>query len=128
MKLGETFLGTVIGKGEHLHVVLSNPTDAGFVVLVMIATYDGYQNNTCILYPSDGHPFIVRSSYVAYENAILFPVTRLEIMKQNKEISVKPPFSLDVMQRILKSADNTFSSRINNECWLVLHDQNLVPH
>ena len=126
MELGETFLGTVIGKGKHLHVVLSNPTDTGFVVLVMVATYDGYQNNTCILYPSDGHPFITHPSYVAYENAILFPVTKLERMKQNKEITVKPPFLTDVVKRILEGAGTDV--RFSNNCWLVLHDQNLVPH
>lgn len=127
MELGETFLGTVIGKGSHLHIVLSNPTDTGCVVLVIIATYDGYQNDTCILYPSDGHPFITRPSYVAYDTAVLFPVASLEIMKQNKEITVKPPFSQDVLKRVLKGADH-LSSRITNACWLVLHDQDLVPH
>jgi len=58
MKLGDTFLGEVVGHGKHLHVIISNPTETGCaVVLTLVATYDGYQNDTCIMRPSDGHPF-----------------------------------------------------------------------
>ena len=128
MKLGDTFLGAIVGHEEHLHVVISNPTETDHaVVLTLVATYDGYQNDTCILRPSDGHPFIRHLSYVAYESAVLFPVAKLEAMKKKDEIKIKPSFSPEVMQRILEGADK-FSSRIRHDCWLVLHDQNLVPH
>ena len=65
MRSGQTFHGEVIGVGKHLHVILSNPSN-GLVVLTMIGTYDeSHKNGTCVLSPSDNHPFIKRRSYVA---------------------------------------------------------------
>ena len=128
MKLGDTFLGEVVGNGKHLHIVISNPTETECaVVLTLVATYDGYQNDTCILRPSDGHPFIDHLSYVAYESAILYPVAKLEALKEKGEIKAMAPLAPEVVQRILEGADKT-SSRIRNDCWLVLHEQELVPH
>ena len=127
MEIGDTFLGEVLCSGQHLHVVLSNASSDGCVVLVMISTYDeSYKNGTCILLPSDGHPFIKRSSYVAYELAVLYPVTRLEALLNSGKIKVKESFSSDIMERILAGADKN-SARISNECWIELDNQGLIP-
>jgi hypothetical protein len=65
MKQRVTFIAD-IGYGEHLHVVLSYPygiDEDRLVVVTMVSTYDeSYKNSACILYPTDGHPFITRRS------------------------------------------------------------------
>ncbi|MDR1964946.1 MAG: hypothetical protein LBQ50_14340 [Planctomycetaceae bacterium] len=128
MKPGNTFLGEVIGIGKHLHVVLSNPSDSGkFVVLTMISTYDeDYKNDACVLRQSDGHPFIKHLSYVAYEKAVLYPVAKLELLEKNGEIKPMPSFSPETLAKILKGADS-ISSRLRDDCWLVLDNQGLLP-
>ena len=127
MQLGDTFLGEVIGIGRHLHVVLSHPTGSGKVVLAMISTYDeSCKNDTCVLRPSDGHPFIKHYSYVVYEKAVLYPVAKLQALEKNGEIKPMVPFSLEVLEKILKGADQV-SSRFRDDCWLVLDTQDLIP-
>jgi len=128
MKPGDTFFGKLIGSGEHLHVILSNPSKTGHaVVLTLISTYDeNYKNDTCILRSSDGHPFIKHFSYVAYELAMLYPVAELESYEKSGEIKRKQPFSAEVLQRILQGADRT-SARLPDACWIELDNQGLIP-
>ena len=128
MKPGDTFLGEVIGVGRHLHVVLSHPTDSDkVVVLVMVSTYDeDYKNDTCVLRPSDGHPFIKHYSYVVYEKAVLYPIAKLQALEKSGEIKPMAPFSSETLEKILKGADQ-ISSRLRDDCWLVLDKQGLIP-
>lgn len=126
MKPGDTFLAD-FGKGLHLHVVLSHPTqEEQLVVATMISTYDEDRKNAaCIIRPSDGHPFIKHFSYVVYQEAGLYSVTRINELVHDGTITLKPPFSKDVLERILKGADS-FTAMFPNECWLILDRQGLI--
>jgi hypothetical protein len=42
------------------------------------------------------------------------------------EIKPMPPFSPEILTKILKGADKT-SSRLRDDCWLVLDAQGLIP-
>ena len=125
MKSGDTFWAD-LGYGDHPHVVLSNPflvEGEHFVIVVMLSTYDAdYKNPTCPVYPSDGHPGITRKSSVAYNLAQPYKVQELE----NKIRQKMPPFSSEIMYRILKGANNN-NSDIPMKCWIKLDNQGLIP-
>jgi hypothetical protein len=123
MQPGDTFL-VDLGYGTHLHVVLSYPFGCeNEHVVTMVATYtEDYQNSTCILRPSDGHSFITRVSYVAYEVTQILREEDLIALKAK----AKPAFSEDVLSRILKGADAN-SSQMPMRYWKILDDQCLIP-
>jgi len=122
MQPGDTFHAD-LGHGKHLHVVLSHPYGEAndLYVVTMISTYtEDYQDCTCIIRPSDGHPFITRISYVAYS------VTR-EVCERDLEIvkaTIKSPLSDDVLRRVLKGAD-AYKSEIPIKFLRILSDQGL---
>lgn len=123
MQPGDTFLVN-LGYGDHLHVVLSRPfgQDNAHVV-TMVATYtEDYQNSTCILRPSDGHPFITRISYVAYEVTTDVREEELKVLKAKP----KPALSEDMLKRILKGVDSN-GSEMPMRYWKILDDQKLIP-
>jgi hypothetical protein len=124
MQPGDTFHAD-FGCGGHLHVVLSYPygEKCDLNVVTLISTYtEDYQNSTCILRPSDGHPFIKRISYVAYNIAHEVRERDLKAMGA----SMKPAFSEDVLDRILKGAD-AFNSGLPIRYLKILENQKLIP-
>lgn len=127
MKPGDTFL-TDLGRGRHLHVVLSHPTQQNhLVVATMISTYDDdRKNSSCVIRPEDGHPFIKHFSYVVYEVAGVYTLDELEAAERQGSLQRKPPFSPEVLERILRAADKT-ESLFPNRCWIILDDQGLIP-
>lgn len=122
MKPGDTFL-VDLGLGQHLHVVLSHPLDNDYFIVVMISTYNEcHKNNTCILRPTDGHPFIKHLSYVAYHTATLLRESDLAKLRWKEQ----PPFSNSVLSRILKGTSSN-NSDLPNKFWIILDDQGLIP-
>ena len=123
MQPGDTFHAD-LGLGDHLHVVLSHPfgEERDSYVVTMISTYtEDYQNSTCILRPSDGHPFIKRISYVAYN------VTQEVREKDLKAVKAKimPALPEEVLTRILKGADE-YNSELPVKFWRILDKQGLL--
>ena len=93
----------------------------------MVATYDeSCKNDTCVLRPSDGHPFIKHYSYVVYEKAVLYSVARLKALEKSGEIKPMTPFLPETLKKILKGAD-VVSPRLRADCWLVLDEQGVIP-
>jgi hypothetical protein len=80
MAKGQSFLNapdkTARGEIRHLNVVITNPDNENYVLVVPICTYrekDGKsfpgQDESCLL-PVGCHPFIKERSYIRYSNAM----------------------------------------------------------
>ena len=122
MKPGDTFLGEILGRDKHLHVVLSYPFHER-VVLTIIATHDEpHKNSTCILEPPINHPFITHKSYVVYELTEIRFISEIEDLRNNGKIKQYPPLPADVLERVLSGADDP-RSRVNDACRTRLVDQ-----
>jgi len=127
MNPGDTFLGGILGRDTHLHVVLSYPFH-GRVVLTMIATHDEpHKNNTCILEPPIDHPFITRKSYVVYEQTEIRFISEIEDLQNKDKIKKYPPFPANILEQILNGAANP-KSRMNDACRNRLIKQGLIPY
>lgn len=76
MNLGETFIPVATARQGHLHVVVSEPDDAGQVAVVNLTTKK-WDSDTCCLLQARDHPWVKHETVVLYSRAQLVAVQGL---------------------------------------------------
>jgi hypothetical protein len=122
MNAGDTFL--IPALDDHLWIVLSDPAiDRVNVVLVCLLSWQPHHDQACILEPGD-HPFVKHSTCVHYPWARTVTDARLEELKRDGKLRLRPPLLADVLDRVRTSAA---SGDIPTECYDILRRQGFVP-
>lgn len=128
MNIGDTF-ECDLGVGRHLYIIISNPNSGKFFIVTMMSSYtdpvvDGWKDNSCLLFPSDGHPSIKKCSCIAYNKITEMTIDEYKCRLDNGEIKQRERLSEDVIQRILQGALK--SERILNKYVDFLKSQGLL--
>jgi hypothetical protein len=126
MKAGDTFrpADNTVDKFIHLWVIISDPEqDADEVLLVSVTEYHPKKDTACILNPGD-HPFIHKTSCVAYDLANAPSLETLLQAKDNGDLVPNDPMPPDVLQRIRKQS--SLSTKMAPDHWDILERQGLV--
>ena len=76
MNLGETFIPVATARQDHLHIVVSEPNDAGQVAVVNLTTRR-WDSDTCCLLQVGDHPWVKHETVVLYSHAQLLAVEAL---------------------------------------------------
>lgn len=86
----------------HLFIILTNPsTEKKLNIIVSLATYTGWPNDsTCILNQGE-HPFIRHKSYVLYSKAKTFESKKLIRGVQDGKLVPKDPIDQNVFEKIV---------------------------
>jgi hypothetical protein len=126
MKAGDTFRpadGTV-DKFVHLWVIISDPEqDSEEVLIVSLTEYHPKKDTACILVPGD-HPFIHKTSCVAYDLANAPSLDVLRQAQENGDLIANEPMRSDVLERIRKQS--SLSRKMDPDLWDILDRQGLV--
>ena len=126
MKAGDTFRpadGTV-DKFVHLWVIISDPEqDSEEVLIVSLTEYHPKKDTACILVPGD-HPFIRKTSCVAYDLANAPSLDVLRQAQENGDLIANEPMRSDVLERIRKQS--SLSRKMDPDLWDILDRQGLV--
>ena len=116
---GNTCWIDLTAVGNHLHVVLSYPTDEGKVLVANLTTYRGksHEDVSCILSVGD-HPDITHESWVVYDNAKLYDSAYL------LKIGLADSLTPIALARVLDGAMQ--GDRIKMSHYELLRDQGLI--
>jgi hypothetical protein len=109
MKLGDAFTMAVPPRydTEHLFFVISDPIkNAGTYHIVNITTDYIRGGKDCILNVGD-HPWIKRTSYVAFRDAVEITTEKNLDSLVGKLVTMQVPLRIDVLARIVSIAKTT---------------------
>lgn len=78
----------------HLHVVLTNPSASGEVLLASVCSIplSNLYDSSCTLFPGE-HPFIAKHSYIAYSRCVITAAATLEHKVRQREFVAKDDLS-----------------------------------
>jgi hypothetical protein len=107
---------------SHLWIVISDPTQSHFVLLVNLTSFRDDKDTACVLGKSD-HRFIKHKSCVNYASAKWLPTSDLLTILSMPQVSRHDRLADDVLKRIRESAIN---SRMDMGHFQILLDQGLV--
>ena len=127
MEIGDTFY-VDLGKGPHLYIIISHPSNGIFFIVAMMTSNDGtevdaWKDDSCILLPEDGHSSLHHRSSIAYNMIEELTVEGLEHLIMTKQAKQKDRFSDEVILRILQGAEK--SRKIRNKYKNLMRDQGL---
>ena len=117
MAKGQSFLNepdnTVRGKIRHLNVVITEPDEDNYVLVVPVCTYreeDGKswlgQDLSCIL-KAGCHSFIKVKSYISYRNAKAMSLVDIFNGLQKGRLTKQPDFDTCIIQDIQRGAEES---------------------
>jgi hypothetical protein len=117
MAKGQSFLNvpdqTSHGKIRHLNIVITEPDDDNYVLVVPVCTYrekDGKpflgQDDSCLL-PAGCHPFIKEKSYIRYQNAIAMSLIDIFNGLNKGQLLKKPDFDNRFVQDMQRGAEES---------------------
>jgi hypothetical protein len=98
------------------------------VVLVPIVTYDGTQDDTCILEPTEclGCAYIRHTSCIEYRKGNTTTLALLEAKIRNIIFFKKAPIGAAAVEKILTGAKDAADYSLPKKCSLVLSRQSLI--
>jgi len=115
---------------KHNHVIISHPDkDPVNVVLVPLVTYDGTQDDTCILETTDcpGCAYITRTSCIEYRKGNTTTLALLEARIRSRVFFIRSaPIGAVAVEKILTGAKDAAQFSLPNKCSLVLSRQSLI--
>ena len=104
MNPGETIIG--LDFGNHLWIVLSNPTSDGQIALVNLTTHGRGPpcGPACTVLAVGEHPFVTRESCVYFRGAYLNPLAPLIQARTHGTLRQHDALSPDLLRRIQDGA------------------------
>lgn len=126
MKQGDCFFNKATpGLRSHPWVILSEPeTDPNNVVIVNLTDAVGWDDRSCVLDVEDHPAVFTKPSCIAYRNANITSVDRLEEAKSLGLIFMKPPIPDQTLRKILDGV--TESGELPNAHRAILRMQFLI--
>jgi hypothetical protein len=111
---GDVFLIKSPEDVFHYFVVISAPErlpDSLFedsVFLVMLTTKEYWKNDSCIITPKD-YSLLTHDSVAAFDMppSLLLTLGQLQELKEKKQLKIKKPVSMEVLQRLRKGYANS---------------------
>lgn len=99
MKVGETFIPAGTARADHLHVVVSAPTDDGEVAVVNLTSKRG-DSDTCCVIDVGEHPWVRHESVALYSHALMIPVQQLAKGLQANVLKPHDDVTEEILMRI----------------------------
>lgn len=102
MKAGDTFLAAGKENGEHLWVIVTDPSPpASKAVIVNFSSWQEWHDQSCVLDVGD-HRFIIRRTSVLYQKAKVLSINDLTKLLAIGPPTIKPhdPVTDELLQRI----------------------------
>ncbi len=99
MEIRDCFRG---GVGQHLNIIVSDPTQVPEKLLIVTATTlrEGkFHDPSCVLNAGD-HPFIIHKSYIAFQYAKTRPDKELDRLLASGSIILEEKISEEILRRI----------------------------
>jgi hypothetical protein len=101
MQIGDTFmLEDEDEAGEHLHVILTNPSLADEIVTACICTRRRWTESLVIVQPGD-HPFIRHESAVPFRFSVITTTSAIQNAVSRGQARLKEPASPELVRRII---------------------------
>ena len=119
VKLGDTFLDKT--DNPHLWIVAAGPSEDNCVILVNLTSMKGRDDRTTICQIGD-HPFISRTSCIAYKYAVLTEVSSIELALAEGKFSPRDDCSPQFLKKVAGGLLESLSTpnRIQNAYALML--------
>ena len=97
---GYTYLdGNDEEEDYHLHIIVSDPDQDGYVIVVSVSTIYRFADRTVILRPGD-HPWVKHESYIAYNFARLKKLAEIEARIARLPGMTKDPCTEALLKRV----------------------------
>ena len=107
MKAGDTFLLRDRRVGSHLWIVISDPElDAERVIMVSMTSYEMYKEDVCLINVGD-HPWFDHKTCIAYDEARMTTLERLQVLTDANSLCKLPPVSSEILRRIRKGVSKS---------------------
>jgi hypothetical protein len=125
IEAGDTLIidepGTTLDS--HLWVVISDPAQAHFVLLVNFTSYREDKDLACVLDAGD-HPFIKHKTCVNYIKAKLIPIATYQKILASPNVSAHVRVKPEILQRI---RNGVLNSRMEMGNYQFLVEQGVLP-
>lgn len=92
-------MSPLAGIVPHLWIIVTEPDEAGLIVIVNVTTLRNAVDQTLILQPSD-HPFLTHPSVVHFADARIVELKTIEAQAAAGTVQTKQPCSAQLLSEI----------------------------